>query len=94
MLGDDTIVLRMGADPEPEHAILHVDRQGTIVSADARRMKATDAFEMQRRMAGIRFEELKLLVSENANGLWQCSVASREARCRVVIQSFRERPAR
>src|SRR2546430_10084602 len=45
-------------------------------------------------MSGIRLEELKLLVGQNANGLWQFTVAPPEAGCCVVIQSFRERPAR
>src|SRR2546422_3837827 len=45
-------------------------------------------------MSGIRLEELKLLVGQNTNGLWQLTVAPPEAGCCVVIQSFRERPAR
>src|SRR5213592_2732613 len=45
-------------------------------------------------MSEIRLEELKLLVGENTNGLWQFTVAPPEAGCCVVIQSFRERPAR
>jgi len=94
LLGDDAIVVRMGADPEPQYAIRDIDRQGTIVSAYARRMEAPNALEMQRRVAGVRLEELKLLVRKNAHGLWQGLVASPVARCCVVIQSFRERPAR
>src|SRR5437667_910868 len=62
--------------------------------ADTHRVEAPHAFEVQRRMSGIRLEELQLLVGQNANGLWQFTVAPPEAGCCVVIQSFRERPAR
>src|ERR1043166_3470099 len=57
-------------------------------------MEAPETFEMQRRVAGVRLKELKLLVRKNAHRLWQGLVASPEARRRVVIQSFREGPAR
>jgi len=36
LLGDDAIIVRMGADPEPQYAIRDIDRQGTIVSAHTR----------------------------------------------------------
>src|SRR5215510_1450165 len=57
-------------------------------------MKPAHAFEMERRVARVRLEELKLLVGELAGGLWQFSVTTPETGRGVVIQIFWERPAR
>jgi hypothetical protein len=37
---------------------------------------------------------LELLVSQRSHRLWQLIITSPEARCRMMGQSFRERPAR
>jgi hypothetical protein len=44
-------------------------------------------------MVQVGLEELELPVSEGTNRFCYSVVASPEARCRLVRQSFRERPA-
>ena len=94
LLGDDAIVVPMAANPEPEHALGRIDSQCTIVRTYADGMEATYALEVQRRVTRIRFEKLELFISQLANRLRQFSIATPEARRRVMIQSFWERPAR
>ena len=45
-------------------------------------------------MVRIGLEEFELLVSEGTDRFWQCVIGSPEAWYCVVLQSFRERPAR
>ena len=94
LLAKQPIVVGMGADPEPQHAIGHVDGQRAIMRPHSYRVKTTCAFEMERRMSRIGFEDFELLVGQDTNPLWQRIVASPEGRCGMVNQSFRECPAR
>ena len=93
-LASDAIVLRMGADPEPQDAIRCVDCQRTIVSADARRVEPANSFEMQRGVLWIGLKELELFVGKGPDLLWQLVIRAPETRGRIVDQSFCERPAR
>ncbi len=93
VLADDAIILGVGSDPEPKNPIRGVDGECPVVHPDSHRVKATHSLEVERRMARIGLEELKLPGSKCANRFWQPVVAAPEARCGMVIQSFRERPA-
>jgi len=60
------IVLRMRADPEPQHPVARIDRERSIVGTDPGRVKPSDALEMQGGMARIDCQKLKLLVRERS----------------------------
>jgi hypothetical protein len=47
---DQIVVVRVRADPEPEHAIVNLDGEGAMMKADASRPIGTDRLEMQRRV--------------------------------------------
>jgi len=63
----------MGADPEPEEAVVDRDRERAILEADARRPVVPDPLEVQRRMIGIVIEKREVLVGESANALAEAS---------------------
>jgi hypothetical protein len=48
----------VGSNPEPHDADWRVDAEGAMRGADANRPEATDAFEMERRMTGVRLQDL------------------------------------
>ena len=88
------IILGVRPDPEPEYPIGSVDGECSVMQTDAHRMKAPHSFEMERWMSRVSLQKLELSVRECTHRLRQCVIASPEARCRVVGQSLRERPAR
>lgn len=66
-LADDAIVLRVGANPEPEHAVWGVDRKRAVVGSDARGVETTN---LERRVSRIGLEEIKLLDGEVPDRFW------------------------
>jgi hypothetical protein len=47
-LAEQSIVVRMGADPEPYEPVCRFDREGVVVSSDASGPEATDLLEVER----------------------------------------------
>ncbi|HEV1287065.1 MAG TPA: hypothetical protein VNU44_17215 [Bryobacteraceae bacterium] len=50
---DQIVILRVAADPEPEHAFLAIDLDYTMAQSDARRPKSADSLEVKRWMPRI-----------------------------------------
>ena len=83
----------MGSDPEPKHAVLHIDAEGTEVEADARGPEYPCFLEMQRGVVWICFQLRKSSIRENLD-LWrQSAVADPEIWRGVVDHSTVDRPA-
>lgn len=93
-LANEAIILRVAADPEPEATIWDLDRERTVVRADAHRAEPTNRLEVQGRMARVLLEEREVLVGEGAGVGGESVVERPELRRRVVDQRGRECPAR
>jgi hypothetical protein len=61
---NQSIVIGMRADPEPEIAVVHFDGERAIAQADAGGPVTSDFLELQRRMARIAFEKSKIGVGQ------------------------------
>lgn len=46
LLANEVTVIRVAADPKPQHAIRDADTQGAIIDSDADRPKTANLFEM------------------------------------------------
>src|SRR3990172_7763718 len=49
----------MAADPEPQASVGNLDRQRAVMEADADRPELSNFLQMERRVLGVRLEELK-----------------------------------
>ena len=66
-LADQCVVLSMGSYPEPKDAVIRVNSEGAVVQADPDGVKASNPFEMKRRMRRVGLEQLKVLICELPN---------------------------
>ena len=92
-LADQCTVLGVRADPEPRYPVLHIESERSIVPADADRSEPSDALESERRVIGIRLQELVRPVREPLDGLRERLVGAPEPR-RGVMGHGRLEPAR
>jgi len=92
-LADDFVVLRMGTDPDPIDPIVHLGAKCSIVIADPYRPELADAFEMKRRMAGIRLQQVEVLVCYLADICRERLIQRPESRRSKMLQSSRALPA-
>jgi hypothetical protein len=64
---DQPVVLSVGANPEPEVALIHLDGQRTMAQTDAHRPVTSDLLELQRRMTRITFQKFIIGIGKLAN---------------------------
>jgi len=64
MLAEQPIVVRMGADPEPDKPVGRFDCKGAVVSPHSRRPEAADLLEVERWVTGVFFQLRVRLVGE------------------------------
>ena len=84
---DQAVVVRVGADPEPMHAIGGWQTKCAVLQPDSGAVDplARQQLEMVRGVLGVRLEQPEVLVGKIANISRQGPVAAPEpARCRVV----------
>ena len=89
---NQAVVLRVGADPEPMHAIGGRQSKRAVLQPDSGAVDplARQQLEMERGVLGVRFEQPEVLVGKIANISRQGFVAAPEpARCRVVHRGLR-----
>lgn len=65
------IVVRMAADPKPQHAIWNCHTQGTIRKPDAHRPKPANFLEMQGWVMGVVFQQDEAFAGKFLNRLGQ-----------------------
>jgi hypothetical protein len=70
-LAEQSIVVGVGSDPEPDEAVLYLDGEGSMSAPDPRGPNRTRLLEAQRRMPRILLEALERLVREPLNLGWQ-----------------------
>lgn len=66
-LADPLVVLRVRSNPEPHDAVRRLGTHRAIMDADARRAKATDLLEVERRMPRIALQLLETAIGEVLN---------------------------
>ena len=66
-LADNSIVLSMRSDPEPEYPTVYINAECTMALTDADRPEPCDAFEMERGVSRIALHQLKVLIRERSN---------------------------
>jgi hypothetical protein len=52
------VIFSMGANPEPNDSVWYINPHSSILESDSHRPEPAYLFQMQRRMFGVRFEEL------------------------------------
>lgn len=77
----------MAADPEPGHAIGHVNTKGAVAQTDPNRPELFDLLEVQGRMFGVLLKQGKVGISQLLDDGRQPVVALPESRRGVVVQS-------
>ena len=78
LLAKQPVVICMAADPEPHKAVRSFDREGPMMTSDASGPKATDLFEMQRRVTRVFFQVRVGPIGEPLNFWRQGSIAGPE----------------
>ena len=79
-LANQSVVVGMRADPEPEIAAVHVNGEGTVAWPDPDGPVTSDLLELQRRMAQIAFQKLIVRVGQLSNRKRQSLVGGPEFR--------------
>ena len=75
LLAKQPVVICMAADPEPHKAVRSFDREGPMMTSDPSGPKATDLFEMQRRVTRVFFQVRVGPIGEPLNFWRQGSIA-------------------
>ena len=78
LLAKQPVVICMAADPEPHKAVRNFDREGPIMTSDPSGPKATDLFEIQRRVTRVFFQVRVRPIGEPLNFWRQGSIAGPE----------------
>ena len=88
---DKTVVLTVGADPEPVDAILARQAESTIMNADSGTVELTAAekLELQGRVRRVAFQQLEVLVGECPNLRRKRVEATPEPRRRRAVHRAR-----
>lgn len=69
-LGDQSVVVGMAADPEPENTVRHANAKCSVAQADPNRPELLDLFEVQGRVFGILFQQIKVGVCQLSDDIW------------------------
>lgn len=91
---DQLIIFCMGADPEPEQALVDFHSEGAVSQPNADRAIGTNLFKMQRGVGGVHFQKIEVLVGKFANQLWQSIIGFPETSTGEMFHSVRLRSAR
>lgn len=85
-LAKQLLVVRMGADPEPDETVSTFHCHRAIAASHARRPETPDFLEMQRWILRIVFEVFVGVIRELPDILRQRPVADPEVRGRMMVQ--------
>jgi hypothetical protein len=64
---DQLVIVSVSANPEPMDPTWNIETQRSIVITDSYRPQFSDALEVKGRVMRVRFQELKVLISQRAN---------------------------
>jgi len=64
LLADQAVILSMGANPEPEHAIRRFNSNGSVMHANTRRPEPANLFKVEGRMPWVRFQQRERFVGQ------------------------------
>ena len=91
-LSNQFVVLRVGADPEPNNTVLSRYSYSSVLKTNTGRPEAADFFEMQRRMLGVRLQQFEgfagLFTDRSRKGV----IAGPEIRRSMMYQSLVDWP--
>jgi hypothetical protein len=73
-LADETVILGVVADPEPQDPALDINTEGAMTKAYSARPKAAHTLEMERGVMRVSLEKLILLIGQALNTWAQASV--------------------
>lgn len=94
LASDQSIVLGMSADPEPDQVVACGGGQRTVVQADAHGPEHCHLFEVQGGMVRVGAQKCVVSISERSNLCWQPAIASPTPRVREVLHNAFVRPTR
>ena len=91
--GDQAVVIGVGANPEPQDAVVNADAQSAVVDARAHGPIATDLLEMQGRVPMVLLEEVEVLVGSAARRQRESLVGRPERGRGMMLHSGLDLPA-